>query len=119
MCMQPADSGKDPVANKKRLDSLRNLRCPRLMSSAAEYYRNRDWKQTVKIYKEITTLDCDEWNPVYAPPQEIYQYYAIAYEQMGKFDSAEFVLLDGLQKLPENIELRKRLAYSYKKQAKM
>jgi len=118
MCMPPADSGKYPAVNKKRLDSLRNLRCPRLMSSAAEYYRNRDWKQTVKIYKEITTLDCDEWNPVYAPPQEIYQYYAIAYEQMGKFDSAEFVLLDGLQKLPENIELRKRLAYSYKKQAK-
>ena len=118
MCMPPTDSGKDPAANKKRLDSLRNLRCPRLMSSAAEYYRNRDWKQTVKIYKEITTLDCDEWNPVYAPPQEIYQYYAIAYEQMGKFDSAEYVLLDGLQKLPENIELRKRLAYSYKKQGK-
>ena len=89
MCMPPADSAKDPAANKKRLDSLRNLRCPRLMSSAAEYYRNRDWKQTVKIYKEITTLDCDEWNPVYAPPQEIYQYYAIAYEQMGKFDSAD------------------------------
>ena len=118
MCVPPAGSGKDPAVNKKRLDSLRNLRCPRLMSSAAEYYRNRDWKQTVKIYKEITTLDCDEWNPVYAPPQEIYQYYAIAYEQLGKFDSSEFVLLDGLQKLPKNIELRKRLAYSYKKQGK-
>ena len=118
MCVPPADSGKDPAISKKRLDSLRNLRCPRLMSSAAEYYRNRDWKQTVKIYKEITTLDCDEWNPIYAPPQEIYQYYAIAFEQMGKFDSAEFVLLDGLQKIPENIELRKRLAYSYKKQGK-
>ena len=118
MCIPPADSVKDPAVSKKRLDSLRNLRCPRLMSSAAEYYRNRDWKQTVKTYKEITTLDCDEWNPVYAPPQEIYQYYAIAYEQMGKFDSAEFVLLDGLQKIPENIELRKRLAYSYKKQGK-
>tara|TARA_Y100000591_G_C21816555_1_gene691068 strand:+ start:30 stop:1163 length:1134 start_codon:yes stop_codon:yes gene_type:complete len=88
------------------------------MSSAAEYYRNRDWKQTVKIYGEITTLDCDEWNPVYAPPQEIYQYYAIAYEQMGRFDSAEYVLLDGLQKLPDNVDLRKRLAYSYKKQGK-
>ena len=37
---------------------------------------------------------------------------------MGKFDSSEFVLLDGLQKLPENVELRKRLAYSYKKQSK-
>ena len=37
---------------------------------------------------------------------------------MGKFDSSEYVLLDGLQKLPKNIDLRKRLAYSYKKQGK-
>jgi len=118
MCTPPSSTGTDALADTKKLDSLRNLRCPRLMSSAAEYYRNRDWKQTVKIYDEITTLDCDEWNPVYAPPQEIYQYYAIAYEQMGKFDSAEYVLLDGLQKLPENVDLRKRLAYSYKKQGK-
>ena len=118
MCVPPADTGTTTAQDKKRLDSLRNLRCPRLMSSAAEYYRNRDWKQTVKIYEEITTLDCDEWNPNFAPPQEIYQYYAIAYEQMGKFDSSEFVLLDGLQKLPNNVELRKRLAYSYKRQGK-
>ena len=118
MCVPPADTGTTTAQDKKRLDSLRNVRCPRLMSSAAEYYRNRDWKQTVKIYEEITTLDCDEWNPNFAPPQEIYQYYAIAYEQMGKFDSSEFVLLDGLQKLPNNVELRKRLAYSYKRQGK-
>ena len=118
MCVPPSDTGASSAQDKKRLDSLRNVRCPRLMSSAAEYYRNRDWKQTVKIYDEITTLDCDEWNPNFAPPQEIYQYYAIAYEQMAKFDSSEFVLLDGLQKLPDNLELRKRLAYSYKKQGK-
>ena len=117
MCVPPESVNKSGQ-DKKELDSLRNLRCPRLMSSAAEYYRNRDWKQTVKIYKEITSLDCDEWNPVFAPPQEIYQYYAIAYEQMGRFDSSEFVLLDGLQKLPNNVDLRKRLAYSYKKQGK-
>ena len=118
MCVPPSDTNVSSAQDKKRLDSLRELRCPRLMSSAAEYYRNRDWKQTVKIYDEITTLDCDEWNPNFAPPQEIYQYYAIAYEQMAKFDSSEFVLLDGLQKLPDNLELRKRLAYSYKKQGK-
>ena len=118
VCVPPADSAGSRVKNKQKLDSLRQVRCPRLMSSAAEYYRNRDWKKTVNIYEEITSLDCDEWNPVYAPPQEIYQYYAIAYEQMGKFDSSEFILLDGLQKLPDNIELRKRLAYSYKKQGK-
>ncbi len=118
LCVPPSETGNQIAQDKKELDSLRQVRCPRLMSSAAEYYRNRDWKQTVKIYKEITTLDCDEWNPVYAPPQEIYQYYAIAYEQMGRFDSSEFVLLDGLQKLSNNVELRKRLAYSYKKQGK-
>ena len=118
MCVPPAETSTSSKKDKQKLDSLRKVRCPRLMSSAAEYYRNRDWKQTVKIYEEITTLDCDEWNSTYAPPQEIYQYYAIAYEQMGKFDSSEYVLLDGLQKLPDNIELRKRLAYSYKKQRK-
>jgi len=120
MCVPPErETGSNLAKEKARLDSLRNKRCPRLMSSAAEYYRNRDWKQTVKIYSEITSLDCDEWNPTLAPPQEIYQYYAIAYEQMSKYDSSEFVLLDGLQKLPDNIELRKRLAYSYKRQGKI
>ena len=119
VCVPPEEGGSNLSQDRAKLDSLRKVRCPRLMSSAAEYYRNRDWKQTVKIYKEITTLDCDEWNPVYAPPQEIYQYYAIAYEQMGKFDSSEFVLLDGLQKLPKNVALRKRLAYSYKKQGEL
>ena len=119
VCVPPEKGRSNLSQDRAKLDSLRKVRCPRLMSSAAEYYRNRDWKQTVKIYKEITTLDCDEWNPVYAPPQEIYQYYAIAYEQMGKFDSSEFVLLDGLQKLPNNVALRKRLAYSYKKQGEL
>ena len=119
VCVPTEKGGSNLSHDRAKLDSLRKVRCPRLMSSAAEYYRNRDWKQTVKIYKEITTLDCDEWNPVYAPPQEIYQYYAIAYEQMGKFDSSEFVLLDGLQKLPNNVELRKRLAYAYKKQGEL
>ena len=109
MCVPPEESSSQTAVDKAKLDSLRKVRCPRLMSSAAEYYRNRDWKQTVRIYREITSLNCDEWNPVYAPPQEIYQYYAIAYEQMGRFDSSEFVLLDGLQKLPNNVELRKRL----------
>jgi tetratricopeptide (TPR) repeat protein len=119
MCVPPqGDGSSSSLKEKAKLDSLRKIKCPRLMSSAAEYYRSRNWKKTVNIYKEITSLSCDEWNPIYAPPEEIYQYYAIAYEQMGKFDSSEFVLLDGLQKLPKNIELRKRLAYSYKKQGK-
>ena len=119
MCMPPQEkSSSDFAKEKAKLDSLRDVRCPRLMSSAAEYYRNRDWKQTIRIYSEITDLDCDEWNVVYAPPEEIYQYYSFAYTQIGRFDSAEFVLLDGLQKIPQNIQLRKQLAYAYKRQGK-
>ena len=37
---------------------------------------------------------------------------------MGRYDSSEYVLLKGLTFLPDNIELRKRLAYSYQKQGK-
>ena len=119
MCVPPQEkSSSDFAKEKAKLDSLRDVRCPRLMSSAAEYYRNRDWKHTIRIYSEITDLDCDEWNVVYAPPEEIYQYYSFAYTQIGRFDSAEFVLLDGLQKIPQNIQLRKQLAYAYKRQGK-
>ena len=120
MCVPPQDkSDAEFVKEKARLDSLRGVRCPRLMSSAAEYYRNRDWKQTIRVYSEITDLSCDEWNVVYAPPEEIYQYYSFAYTQIGRFDSAEYVLLDGLQKIPQNVQLRKQLAYAYKRQGKV
>jgi len=116
MCVPPDGdgSGKDS-ASSKEIDSLRALKCPRYMSSAAELYRSQDWQGTVEMYSQINTLGCDKWDPIMAPPQEIYLYWAIAYEQMAKFDSTEFVLLKGLQLLPESVDLRKRLAYTYKR----
>lgn len=115
MCTPPetADAGMD-AAEEARRDSLREIRCPRLFSSAAEYYKNRDWSATVRIYNELVDLGCDRDDP-----QEVYLYYAIAFEYMGQYDSSEYVLLKGLQILPENIDLRKRLVYSYQKQGKI
>lgn len=107
----PASGGKQEYA---RIDSLRKVRCPRLMSSAAEYYKNRDWESTVRVYNEIVDLGCARNDP-----RGVYLYYAIAYEYMGKYDSSEVVLLKGLQVLPNNIDLRKRLAYAYQKQGKI
>ena len=72
--------------------------------------RNKLW-----VYSEITDLSCDEWNAVYAPPEEIYQYYSFVYTQIGRFDSAEIVLLDGLQKI-QNVQLEN--SYAYKRQGK-
>ena len=107
MCVPPEmDPEEKDRAEQARLDSLRELRCPRLMSSAAEYYRNQDWEATVQIYREIDELGCDEFDPVLAPPEEIYLYYAIAHEYLSHFENSEEVLLKGLQKLPESIDLR-------------
>ncbi len=115
MCVPPEDQvDAAALAEQKRLDSLRQVRCPRLLSSAAEYYKNRDWRSTVRVYREITEMGCDR-----GQEQEVYLYYAIAFEFLGEYDSSEYVLLKGLQKLPDDLPLRKRLAYAYKKQGKV
>ena len=120
MCVPPSSGPEDnTAAEQAKLDSLRQLKCPRFMSSAAEYYRNRNWRETVEMYSQIIELGCDEYDPVLAPPEEIYQYYAIGHEYLGEFNESEKVILKGLQKLPKNVNLRTRLAYSYKKQNKM
>ncbi len=116
MCVPPTDSSlsDDSRADQVYWDSVRAVMCPRKMSSAAEYYKNRDWESTVRIYGEIIRYGCDR-----DEPEEVYQYFAIAFEYLGRFDSSEYVLLKGLQILPDNVNLRKRLAYSYKKQGKV
>lgn len=60
MCVPP-EGALDEETNreKARLDSLRELRCPRLMSSAAEYYHNQDWESTARIYGQVVDLGCD------------------------------------------------------------
>jgi len=114
MCVPPEQSDADADATEQaRLDSIRKVRCPRVFSSAAEFYKNRDWESTVRAYDELTDLGCDQDDP-----KEVYLYYAIAYEYMGKYDSSEIVLLKGLTFLPDNVDLRKRLAYAYDKQGK-
>ena len=112
MCTPPDQSGADEdLAEQARQDSIRTVRCPRVFSSAAEFYKNRDWAATVRAYDELTDLGCDRDDP-----QEVYLYYAIAYEYMGKYDSSATVLLKGLTFLPDNVDLRKRLAFAYEKQ---
>tara|TARA_B110000116_G_scaffold46884_2_gene38967 strand:+ start:6072 stop:7337 length:1266 start_codon:yes stop_codon:yes gene_type:complete len=112
MCVPPEQSDADAdLAEQARQDSIRKIRCPRIFSSAAEFYKNRDWASTIRAYDELIDLGCDK-----DEPQEVYLYYAIAYEYMGKYDSSATVLLKGLRFLPDNIDLRKRLAFSYEKQ---
>ena len=97
----------------------REDRCPQLSSSAAEYYRSSNWELSASSYSEMMKLRCDEWDPDWVNPNDVYLYWAIALEYLGKFDESEKVLIEGLEELPDNTDLMKRLAYSFKKQGKI
>ncbi|MEE2876998.1 MAG: hypothetical protein VX822_04380 [Candidatus Neomarinimicrobiota bacterium] len=99
-----------PIEEETAPEPISEQQCLRLLSSAAEYYKNKDWTSTSRVYNDLVNLGCDQGNE-----EEVFQYWAIAYEFMGKFDSSEYVLLQGLKRLPDNVNLRKRLAYAYKR----
>ena len=73
MCVPPPDSSASDDNEKEQAywDSVRTKLCQRKMSSAAEYYKNRDWESTVRIYGDIVKYRCDQDDP-----EEVYQYYA-------------------------------------------
>jgi len=111
-CAPPsAKTGEeDAEAVEPARERASEMKCLRLLSSAAEYYKNKDWRSTVRVYDELVGLGCDKGNE-----EEVFQYWAIAYEYLGRFDSSEYVLLQGLKRLPDNVNLHNRLAYAYKR----
>ena len=94
-------------------------RCPQLSSSAAEYYRSSNWELSAQSYSELMELRCDQWNSDWVNADDVYLYWSIALQNLGKFEQSEQVLISGLQELPENTSLMTRLAYAYKKQDKI
>lgn len=107
-CVPPAaDADAEAVAVR---EPVSEMKCLQLLSSAAEYYKNKDWGSTVRVYEELVNVGCDKGSE-----EEVYQYWAIAFEFLGKFDSSEYVLLQGLKSLPDNLNLHNRLAYAYKR----
>jgi len=118
VCVPPeTSSDQNSAAMKAELLKKQEERCPQLMSSATEQYNNKNWQVAVNRYKQANKYNCSEWQPAYF--DNLYQYFAIAYEQMGKFDSSEAVCLDGLNIRPKDKALRIRLAYSYSRQKKI
>ena len=106
-CAPPATTIEE---TNQSVEPVSEMQCLRLLSSAAEYYKNKDWESTSRVYGDLVKLNCDK-----GVEDDVFQYWAIAFENMAKFDSSEYVLLQGLKRLPDNINLRKRLAFAYKK----
>ena len=54
MCVPGLSGPEDSSAvDQAKLDSLRQRNCPRWMSSATEYYNNKNYKDAVNMYSEI------------------------------------------------------------------
>ena len=94
-------------------------RCPQLSSSAAEYYRSSNWELSAQSYSDLMELRCDQWNSDWVNADDVYLYWSIALQNLGKFEESEKVLTKGLKELPDNTSLMTRLAYAYKKQDKI
>ena len=101
------------------IDDERDDRCPQLASSAQQYYSTSNWELSSNSYSELIALRCDKWDSDWVNPNDIYLYWAVTLEYLGKYDEAEAALIQGLEELPDNTELIKRLAYAYKKQGKI
>ncbi|MFQ6673333.1 MAG: tetratricopeptide repeat protein [Fidelibacterota bacterium] len=106
----PPGAGEENQPSTLARDEVSEIKCLQLLSSAAEYYKNKDWQSTVRVYEELVDLGCDKGSE-----EEVFQYWAVAYEYLGRFDSSEYVLLQGLKRLPDNLNLHNRLAYAYKR----
>ena len=97
----------------------REDRCPQLSSSSAEYYRSSNWELSAQSYSELMDLKCDQWNSDWVNIDDVYLYWSIALQNLGKFEESEQILVKGLEESPENTSLMTRLAYAYKKQDKI
>jgi tetratricopeptide (TPR) repeat protein len=118
-CVPPAlDSGEpasEPVAEKPMID---RDKCDLYLSFAYSYYQNQNWKSAIDNYKKMSSYGCDE---EYA--QDVFSYWGRAYQQLASenpvyLDSALFVYMTGEKYLPNDIFIKKNIAYIYHMQGK-
>ncbi len=118
-CMPPSPSSAETEtpapASKPVLD--RN-KCDLYLSFAYSYYQNQNWKSAIENYKKMSNYGCDE---EYA--QDVFSFWGRAYQQLASendvyLDSALYVYMTGVKYLPNDIFLKKNIAYIYHLQGK-
>jgi len=119
-CVPPSDAGETVVVNREqaRRDSILNRQCELYLSFAYSYYQNQDWKGAIDNYKKMVDAGCGK-----NFAKDIYIYYGRCYQQLGSrnpayYDSALFIYQKGEQFLPNDIYLRRNIAYIYQVQGK-
>ncbi|MCD6205285.1 MAG: tetratricopeptide repeat protein [Candidatus Marinimicrobia bacterium] len=115
----PSDSTEESQVVAEPKPTIERDKCELYLNFAYSYYQNQNWQSAIKNYKKMMKYGCEE---EYA--QDIYSYFGRAYQQLAKtdpvyFDSALFVFEEGEKYLPDDIYLKKNIAYIYHVQNKI
>jgi len=119
-CVPPSTESSEPVSQvttpKPTID---RDKCDLYLSFAYSYYQNQNWKSAIENYKKMSSYGCDE---EYA--QDVFSYWGRAYQQLASensvyLDSALYVYQTGVKYLPNDLFLKKNIAYIYHLQGKI
>lgn len=105
MCTPPPPVEEEPVITEEELRQ-RELECQRVLSTAYEYYRSREFDSAVRNYLRMVELGCAQ---NYA--ESVYLWFGRSYIELGKLDSAEWAFKQGLRYLPEDKNLLELVTY--------
>lgn len=118
-CVPPSPEPVEKTAPAAPKPPTDHTKCDLYLSFAYSYYQNQNWKSAIENYRKMIDHGCEE---EYA--QDIFLYWGRAYQQLASenpvyLDSALFVYLKGEKYLPNDLYLKKYIAYIYHLQNKI
>lgn len=120
-CVPPpaTSEGTQAVAEEETTRQIDRDKCDLYLNFAWSYYQNQNWVSAIKNFKKMMNYGCEE-----AYAKDIYSYFGRSYQQLAKndpvyYDSALYVYQNGLQYLPNDVFIRKNIAYIYHVQGKI
>ena len=99
------------AAERARLDSLARVadrQCKIYLSTAFEYYRNKDYEGSLRNYSKMVNSGCTE-----KYGDRVWIYLGGAYRELDKPDSAMWAFNKGLSEEPGNIPLHENVAFMF------
>ncbi|HPC35507.1 MAG TPA: hypothetical protein P5268_04330 [Candidatus Marinimicrobia bacterium] len=119
-CAPPSPESGEPVMEHAGAHLMIDRdKCDLYLSFAYSYYQNQNWRSAIENYKKMSSFGCEE---EYA--KDLFPYWGRAYQQLASensiyLDSALYVYLAGEKYLPDDLFLKKNIAYIYRLKGKI
>ncbi|HRU46239.1 MAG TPA: tetratricopeptide repeat protein [Candidatus Marinimicrobia bacterium] len=119
-CTPPSPESSELVMEQvETKPTIDRDKCDLYLSFAYSYYQNQNWRSAIENYKKMSSFGCEE---EYA--KDLFPFWGRAYQQLASensvyLDSALYVYLAGEKYLPNDLFLKKNIAYIYHLQGKI